>query len=135
MARHVVRRNGRAGQDELTRTASGRVNRPANLIPDRWHELPLVDQPWPIPFEKQCRCQKAGRACFVIDVEAYLAGGCLPGGFCLATAAGALDHHRPGCGEARRELSVSDPRAPRASSGLCEGVATNIERRTLNAAG
>jgi len=111
VASHVVRRNRRAGQDELTRTASSRVNLPANLIPDRRHELPLVDQSWPLAVEERGRRQETRCARFVIDVEAYLAGGRLPGCLCLAAAAGAVDHHGAGRGETGRKLGVGDPRS------------------------
>ena len=103
MTCHVVGRHGRAGQDELTRTASGRVNLPANLVPDRRNKLPLVDQSWPIPVEEQGRRQEAGRTRFIIDIEANLAGRRLPRGFCLATASRAVDHHRAG----RRGRTIS----------------------------
>ncbi len=80
MASLIVSRLSRAGEDELARVDSF-VDCPANVVPDLWLKLPLVDEPGGIALENQARIQFGSVACGPIDIEEHLAVGGLTSGF------------------------------------------------------
>ena len=105
MASDVVGRSGRPGQDELAALAPI-VDRPSDVVPDAWLDLPLVDQPRGLSREHGRWVDADGAARGVVDVEQHLAARHLASGERLAAGLGALDEHASRAGEARPELVV-----------------------------
>lgn len=79
-----------------------------DVVPDRGHELPLVDETRAITIEQHSRCHEPRGARLVVDVETHLAPYGLPRGLGLAAPPGALDEYRPGRSEAGGEFCVDD---------------------------
>ena len=110
MAGRIVGRHCRSGQDEQSGLVGVSVHFAPDLIPDRGHELPLVDQARTIALEQHGRRHEPRRPSLVVHVEANFAPGSLTRGLCLAAPARALDEHGA-CGtEAGDELRVYDAR-------------------------
>lgn len=71
--RDVVRRHGRACQDELTGPATCLVDRTSDMVPDGRHELPLIDQSWSRTVEKERRIEQTGGSRVIVDHRPDLA--------------------------------------------------------------
>ena len=82
-----------------------------DVVPDRGHQLPLVDEARAVTREQHGRSHEAGGASLVVDIEPHFAPCDVPCGLGLPTSAGALDEDRARRSEASGELRVNDPRS------------------------
>ena len=106
--RLVVHRDRRAGQDEPTRRPRVIIDVPADVVPDRRHELPLVDEPWVLSLKQGTWRDEPGRSGLIVDVESDLTTRGSSSRCRLAAAAGALYQHGPGGPKALGQLGVGD---------------------------
>ena len=103
----VVGWHGRAREDEAARSAPG-VARPAHVVPDRRHGLPLVQQPGLGPLEQEFRTHGRHAARIGIDVEQDFACGLALSGGGLAAGARPLDDYGGDRPQPIRQRGVHD---------------------------
>jgi hypothetical protein len=107
MAGLVVSRLGGTSENELTWIDSF-VNRSADVIPDPWLELPLVDKSRDVAFQDQSRIHFGSVASSLVNVKQYLAAGDLTGGFGLSTSLSPLDEDRASSPQPFLQLRIRD---------------------------
>jgi len=125
--RDVIWGNCGAGQDELAR-ARAVVDCPADVVPDRRLDLPLVEEPWRRTVEHERRIDLDRRSGVTVDIEQDLTRSYLPGGGRLATRPWPLDHDGANGTQASNELAIYDPRL--ISDGENANIIAGRKRRT-----
>ena len=109
MARDVVGGCGGAGEDELPGLLAV-VYRAPDVVPDRRHQLPLVDQPGSLAIENQCRFERSRLPRPGVNVEAHFARGVVLRGDGLAAGLGPFDHDSALPPQPFGELGINDAR-------------------------
>jgi hypothetical protein len=81
------------------------------MVPDRGHELPLVDQLRAITLEQERRRQESRGARLIVHVEAHVAARRPAGRLGLPAPAPPFDRYGPGRAEMRGQLGIDGPGA------------------------
>src|ERR1035437_4190919 len=82
MTGDVVGRHGCSGEDELP-SLPPVIDLAPDVVPDRWLDLPLVDQLWGRPVQDQAGVQRQDRAGIKVGIQEDRAAGLLAGGLGL----------------------------------------------------
>ena len=105
----VIGRHRGTCENELTSCLT-LVDSPANVVPDRGFDLPLVQQPRNWTVEHQRRIDTGRSERLRVDVEQHLAARLPLGGLGLATRLGTLDDHRARGIESAPQLIIDNSR-------------------------
>lgn len=103
----VIGRHRRTREDELTRSLT-LVDSPANVVPDRRLDLPLVQQPGNRPVQHQRRIDTRRSERLRVDVEQHHAARPPPGRLGLAARLGAFDDHGAHSIESATQLIIDN---------------------------
>lgn len=96
-----------AGQDELSWLLAV-IYRAADVVPDRWGELPLIEQPWGLALEDQAGVDLSRFAHLIIDIEPSFASGNLPSSLGLSAGLGSLDQDSASVSKPLFQLWIGD---------------------------
>ena len=132
VAREVIGRNGRPGEDEMAPSGM-RVDRVPDVVPDHGGGLPLVDQAGSRPFEHQVGIDRDHVVGSPVHVQKDPARSLLPGRHRLATGPRALDQDGPGRYQAPGQFPVGHA-AGIALDSSCHGRTVAGYRHVFDAA-
>ena len=94
MARDIVGRNRRPGQDELPRLTPRRIDLAPDVVPDLWYDLPLIDQARSIAGEDEARVEESYGARCRVGVQVDLTPCDVARGLRLSRSARTFDQDR-----------------------------------------
>lgn len=110
MARSVIRRDGRSGQNEASGLAGMAIDFATNVVPDLGNELPFVDQARAVAFQEYLRCDEPSRSGIVVDVKPDLAPGDTASRLGLSATTRSFNDDGPEGPEVDGKFSVDDAR-------------------------